>query len=797
MEQASVFDIQKKPPMVEKPPEIDRVRMFILRFLFWILLCGIVVRLMVVIFFPKEIVKEYANKHDGIVRKENPRGIIYDRSQTPLAYSVMMPSLFCSPADTLYPDEIAQKISKKLGLDVEFVKSRFLMTNKDGKKLQQVLLQRGIDSIPKVELEAFVSEINSWQREQLRKEKVSQSEETQSFIGKLVSHFRKNSEEVVGNNKPKGNPLFIKYEWFRQYPHHEVGGNIIGFVAMNDKTRRVEGMDGIEKDWDKYLYADPTEILGRKNSSGHILPSTSWERKGEYPGANVHLTIDIEIQHILEKELDRRIEECSAEDGMGIIIDPYTGAILAMASRPSYDPNLPETRKGDALKNKVLYELIEPGSTFKIVTASAGIEIGGYTPEKIIDCEGGRLRVGRKTIRDVHAMGAEPFWKCFEQSSNVAMVKVGRSVGLETLRDYVRRFGFGSKALKDISVERIGAISTNNAETTLSSMSIGYAVMVTPIQLARAYAVIANGGYLIEPYIVERITLPDGEVLYQHEPGEPKRVIQPETAEIMKTLCHQVVLKGTGKRADIPEYKVGGKTGTALLAKPLSEGGGYDPDKIISVFAGFAPVSHPKIVAVIVIRYPMSAVRYGGYVCGPVFKNVAYYTLTRLKVPPDRPINNDLLKEDGFVAEKSIEKDNDLLYFEDIDPLWVHELMKDEPSEKGNVLAKGNDKEKSKEKLKKEDKSVKKFVFNPLSTEEILKIAEQTETLPDLTGLTKTKVLDVLNSLKIDYECRGFGKVVSQYPPAGTPLKQVDICQLDFSEDFLLRVNISTALKEE
>jgi cell division protein FtsI (penicillin-binding protein 3) len=174
-------------------------------------------------------------------------------------------------------------------------------------------------------------------------------------------------------------------------------------------------------------------------------------------------------------------------DGMGIIMDPYSGAILAMASRPSYDPNLPETRVGDALKNKVLYELIEPGSTFKIVTASAGIEQGGITKDTIIDCEGGSTQVGRKVIRDVHKMGAVPFWKCFEQSSNVAMVKVGKKVGLDTLREYVKKFGFGTKTLEDISTERIGAISTNRAETTLSSMSIGYAVMVTPIQLARAY----------------------------------------------------------------------------------------------------------------------------------------------------------------------------------------------------------------------------------------------------------------------------------------------------------------------
>lgn len=797
-----VSDIFKKSPfdVEEKIPQtIEIKRLALLQLFLFLFLCVIIVRLFVVSFFPKKIVKEYANKHDGKIKRENPRGMIYDRSQNPLAYSVLMPSLFCSPADILYPDEMAEKISRKLGLDVDFVKKRMTLTNDEGKKLQYVLLRRGIDNIPKAELENFVSEINKWQKEQLKKSTTQQNEKKLSYKEILLSYFRKNLNKSGDNNKPKGNPLFINYEWFRQYHHHEVGGNIIGFVAMNEENR-VGGMDGIEKDWDKYLYADPTEISGRKNSSGNILPSTSQEQKGQYPGANVHLTIDLEIQHVLEKELDRRIEECNAVDGMGIIMNPFTGEILAMASRPSYDPNIPETRQGDALKNKVLYELIEPGSTFKIVTASAGIEKGGLAKDTIIDCEGGKIRVASKIIKDVHGMGAVPFWKCFEQSSNVAMVKVGRSIGLETLREYVKKFGFGTKTLKDISTERIGAISTNKAETTLSSMSIGYAVMVTPIQLARAYAVIANGGYLVEPYIVDKVTLSDGEVLYEHKAEEQPQVIEPETAEILRTLCHQVVLKGTGKSANIPGYKVGGKTGTAHLAKSQKQGGGYDPDKIISVFAGFAPIVHPKVVAVIVIRYPMSKIRYGGYVCGPVFRNVVYYTLTRLKVPPDPTISNDLLKQEGFIAEESIEKDNDSLYFEDINPLWVHELVDEDLTEANKTMSAENKSNGMNNKDKQngtEESLLKKTLFNPISEAEIINIAKQTETLPDLSGLTKMKVLHILNSLKIDYECRGYGRVVSQFPVAGTPLKEVDICLLDFSEDFRPSIEMVSLKKEE
>ncbi|HPP58480.1 MAG TPA: penicillin-binding transpeptidase domain-containing protein [Candidatus Hydrogenedens sp.] len=787
----SPFDIEDDSPRIIS---IDRIAY--LQLILWMMFCIIIVRLVIVCFFPKTIVKKSALSHSGKIVRENPRGSIYDRAQNLLAYSVYTPSLFCSPADILYPDEMAEMVSKKLGLDYELVRQKMIQTDKAGNKLRYVLIQRAVENLSKAELEDFISKLNKW-HDKKYKESQKKDENKLTLWQEILFYLRDKPDEDPIMQK-RGKPLFIKYEWLRQYPHQDVGGNIIGFVARNDSKDggRIAGMDGIERDWDRYLYADPTEITGRKTGNGFILPSTSQEQQGQCPGANLELTIDLEIQHVLEKELDKRIIECNASDGMGIIMNPYTGAILAMASRPSYDPNLPETRQGDALKNKVLYELIEPGSTFKVITASAGLEKGGFTKDTIINCEGGSYRVGNKVIRDVHGMGAVPFWKCFEQSSNVGFVKVGQKVGLDTLREYVKKFGFGTKALSDISTERIGAISTNRAETTLSSMSIGYAVNVTPIQLARAYAVIANGGYLVEPYLVEKAVLPSGEVIYEHKAESFTRVIQPETAETIRTLCHQVVLKGTGKSANIPQYKVGGKTGTAHTARPRSEGGGYDPNKIISVFSGFAPVTNPKIVAVIVIRYPMSKIKYGGYVCGPVFKNVVYYTLTRLKVPPD-PVPLELLKQDGFIAENSVEKDNDALYFESIEPQWINEILTDEPSMPVNEKATDSlfaDTGKKSPNKKAEEKVKPSIPVNPLSEEELIKMAKESETLPNLLGLTKHQALNVLTALKIEYECNGYGRVISQIPFPGAPLENVDVCQLNFSgvvEDEMKKTSVT------
>lgn len=760
----------------------------LLQLALWLSMCIVLIRLFMVIIAPKEKVIQFANSHTGSIKKDLPRGSIYDRNHNVLAYSELTPSLFCSPADIRFPEELAERLSKVLDIEKNILLKKFCATDEKGNKLRSVSLKKGIRDISKYELEKLVYECNQWHQSKIIElRKAKKAKDTGSFWAYITSQFMAKSELEEENFIPKGYPLFLRYEWSRYYPHHNVGGNIIGFVAPDveqledKKIERLIGKDGIEKDWDHFLNPDPIIIEGKKTGAGYLLPSTTIERES-FPGCDLHLTLDLEIQHVLERELLRRIEDCNAQDGMGVVLDPYTGAILAIASVPSYDPNLPETRTGSTLKNKAIYETFEPGSTFKIVTATAGLELNKVTKDTIIDCQRGSITVGRKVIRDVHGMGAVPFWKCFEQSSNVAFVKVGRSVGLEQLREYVRRFGFGEKATKDFSAEKSGVISTNKAETTLSSMSIGYAVNVTAIQLARAYAVIANGGYLVEPYIVEKAVLPNGEIKYQHKKESTKQIISPETAEILKILCHQVVLKGTGRSANIPEYKVGGKTGTAHLARPIYAGGGYDPDKIISVFVGFAPINKPRVVCAIVIRFPMSTIRYGGYVCGPVFKNVVYFALTRLNVPPD-PVEMNPKNQEGLLAELSIKKDNDLVYLEDGDFIFPEVLPREDLLISDEKEYGTNNEQKN---GRKKDGLPLVRTNRVLSRNDLIEIIESSlskNTLPDLIGLTKMQALEILAKLGVYHECRGFGRVIYQFPEGGTPLDKVDICQLEFSEN--------------
>ena len=270
-------------------------------------------------------------------------------------------------------------------------------------------------------------------------------------------------------------------------------------------------------------------------------------------------------------------------------------------------------------KNRALLDMFEPGSAFKIVTASAALEHGLIVPETLIDCEGGAFNPYGHRIRDFHKLGVEPFSKCFEESSNIAIIKVGAMLGKERLETWIRRFGFGDRTSPDFQFESPGMFRPLSEWSGLSmgALPMGQEIAVTIPQMARAFAVIANGGFLVEPYFVEQAATRDGRVTYRHEAPPPTRILSERTAATMRDLSYQVVRYGTGAPASIPEYRVGGKTGTAQMAR--KDGRGYDPDRYTTVFAGFAPVGNPRLVAIIVVQEPMIRLHYGGYVCGPVF----------------------------------------------------------------------------------------------------------------------------------------------------------------------------------
>jgi cell division protein FtsI (penicillin-binding protein 3) len=348
-------------------------------------------------------------------------------------------------------------------------------------------------------------------------------------------------------------------------------------------------------------------------------------------GATIELTIDQNLQHIAERELAAGIAINRARGGSAIIMDPQTGEVLAMANAPTFDPNLYGRASDEDRRNRSVAELYEPGSTFKIVTASAAIEEGVLKPSDLIDCSPGYITFpGRKPIRDVHTYGVLSFEDVIVKSSNVGAIRAGLRVGADRLGRYVRRFGFGEKIAPDFAGENKGIVhpSSDLSDSDLASMSMGYAVGVTPIQMASAVSAVANGGMLMEPHLV-RATIVNG-VRQPVAPRAVRRAIAPETSAILTTIMEQVVVRGTAKAAALTRYQVAGKTGTA--AKLID--GRYSDTFYNASFVGFVPSRRPAFAIVVVVDSPTAGRMYGGDVAAPVFKRIADAALQQMGILP-------------------------------------------------------------------------------------------------------------------------------------------------------------------
>lgn len=695
------------------------------RMVLGLILCGLMVvcgRLVQLCLNPDLELSDEERKHIGKVVLDHPRGEIFDRNGLVLATNHEVPSLWADPRKVTNPSELAEKISAALGMDLDQVFTKLTSTESNGRPMKFVWVKRWLNDVPQPVLDDLVMEGNG--------------------------------------------ALDIKYESSRYYPQGETASHLLGFV-----NRVGDAQEGVEKKFDQYLKAVPGELLARKDGSRQLLESLTLDYKAPEGGDSVQLTLDTEIQHSLEASLDKRIVECNAKSGMGMVMDPHTGAILALACRPAFDPNKYGEFAPELRKNRALVDVFEPGSAFKIVVASAGLEADKITPDTLIDCENGGFNPYGHYIKDFHRLGVEPFWKCFEESSNVAMIKVGAMLGPERFDQWVRKYGFGTTTSRDFtqlvdgklkSIESAGLYRSREKWTRLSmgSLPMGQEIAVTMPQLARAYCVIANGGYLVEPYFVERAVNRHGETTYQFPHPEPQRVLSSETAHTMRMMCRHVVDAGTGTAADIPEYTTAGKTGTAQIARP--NGKGYLPDHFTTVFAGFAPAENPAVVAVIIVQEPMIRLHFGGYVCGPVFKEVVREALVRLDVPPDRPENIKKPGEDGkekkpAEPKRGPEADSDTIVarLDEEEQALLEDSLENllEPLDGLELVA-------------------------PVPT---LLSGEPVKRLPDFTGMNKRQAGEELRSLGVPWDVKGAGWVVSQYPPAGTPIYEVAQCELQFA----------------
>ncbi len=553
------------------------------------------------------------------------------------------------------------------------------------------------------------------------------------------------------DDAPDRDALILQEESLRFYPEGPLAAHVLGFANIEG-----QGAEGIELAYDERLRSEAGRKVYRVDNKRRMLDYLTLEYEPAAGGENVTLTIDASLQHTLEVELDRAIETTNARGAMGLLMDPKSGAVLALAARPAFDPNLYFDFEGGLRKNRTFVDVFEPGSAFKIVAASAAIELGLVTPSDLIDCEGGSFNPYGHRIKDTHPRGAIPFSQAFAESSNIATIKVGALLGQERLETWIRRFGFGTKTGLDLPGESSGIFRSRRDWSRLSmgSLPIGQEIAVTMLQLAQGYNIIANGGYRVEPYLVEKAVGSEGEITYLHR-GLRERVISEETAEIMRALCHHVVTweYGTGWRAAIPEYRVGGKTGTAQIARP--DGRGYYTDRYTAVFAGFGPIIDPRLTCVIVVQEPKMGTHHGGQASGPVFKAVMRDALVQLHVPPDpmRPTEaGKLMVASASGLKQMIDADTVAVRpsFDAVDPVEAKAVT----NYAALQLTHGGDLE---------------DLWGPR--------------LPDFSGMTKRQAKAEIVGLGLQWDPQGVGRVVSQFPPAGAPLDDVAVCRLIFATD--------------
>ena len=505
---------------------------------------------------------------------EPRRGTIYDRNGTELAMSIDVDSVFAVPSEIPDQESTAQILAKVLNLDAQDLLSRLRSQR------NFAWMKRKVDA------------------------------ETSDRLREL------NLKGIYFQKEPK-----------RFYPKRDLAAQVIGYVGTDD-----EGLGGLELVYDDDLRG----IAGKQTVS--VDARRKWygrvEREPD-PGQNLVLTLDSTIQYIVEKELEQAMEETKAEAGTVVVQNPRTGEILALANRPTFNPNVFNKVPKEALKNRAVTDVYEPGSVFKTVTYSAAIEQGVVKPEDMVDCQGGAITIFGMTIHDAHRMGVMSIADAYAHSSDVAAVKTGMKLGDVRFDEYIRAYGFGAQTGIELPGESRGLKKPVNrwSKVSIGAMSMGQEIGVTAVQIVSMVSTIANDGVYTPPRIVAGELPPNaGPKPVVFHPPQQHRVISTMTAAQMKKMMESVVLDGTARRAILDGYTVAGKTGTAQKVDPKT--GAYSKTKYVASFVGFAPVNTPAITIAVILD-SAQGLHQGGQVSAPVFQRIAQQVLEYLHVPHD------------------------------------------------------------------------------------------------------------------------------------------------------------------
>jgi len=493
------------------------------------------------------------------------RGVITDRRGEPLAVSTPVVSIWANPQllkDSPRLDELAQ------ALDMPLAELKGKLANYEGKQFMYLLRHQ------------------------------------------VPAHAR----EIL-DRKITG--VFGEPEYRRFYPAGEVAAQLVGFTNVDG-----QGIAGLELAYNEWLQGVPGKKKYIKDLHGDVVRDIGVLQPAQ-SGKDITLSIDLRLQYLQHRELQRAVTELKAASGTAVTLDAHTGEVLAMVNYPVYNPNGQKAGSADAMRNRALTDMYEPGSTMKSLTMVAALESGKFTPDTVIDTSPGRIRVGPKVYPDPVNYGPSSLTRILQKSSQVGVTKIALALGHEPIWEVFNRFGIGTAPGTGFPGESAGSLPNRPRwyATEKVSLAFGYGITATPLQLAAAYAVFANHG----------IKQPVSLLALEGELPQGKRLISRKVADQILDMLHAVTAnEGTAKRARVPGYEVGGKTGTVHKVGV----GGYDAHKYVAFFAGIAPIDNPRIVTVVVINEPKGMMNHGGTAAAPVFSAMTRDTLRILQVPP-------------------------------------------------------------------------------------------------------------------------------------------------------------------
>ncbi|MDR1617290.1 MAG: stage V sporulation protein D [Syntrophomonadaceae bacterium] len=629
---------------------------------------------------------------------EAKRGIIYDRNGRELALSVSVDSVYANPSEIKAgdPENTAKQLAPVLEMGENVI-------------LQKITQNSG-----------FV-----WLKRQIGTDE---------------------SQKIKDLNI-KG--IGLTEESRREYPKGSLASHILGIAGMDNV-----GLEGIDFYYNDLVGGEPGRIIIEKDAKNRDIPEAVHDYIAPLEGSDLVLTIDETIQFIAERELDKMMEERKPKKATAIVMDPVTGEILALASRPNFDPLTFTDFPDENRRNFAINDIYEPGSTMKIMTSAMALEEKTVNQDSRFYCPG-FIKVGSKiiTCADNKAHGSQTFAQILENSCNVGFVQVGQSLGKDKYYQYLNDFGFGQTTGIDLPGEASGMLRDSQEATILdlSTMAMGQTNAITAIQLITAVSAVANEGKLMKPHLLKEVRDHNGNVINSVEPQVVRQVISPDTAMELSLMLEGEVINGTGKNAYIEGYHVGGKTGTAQKIKP---GGGYLPDEYIVSFIGYGPVQNPRLVCAVIVDAPQGYPYYGSWVAAPVFKAIMLDSFHYLNEPMHKTDPDKQTIED------------DQLLVPDVVNFPIDEAVAAIKGRGFNVKISGSGdlvwQQTPKPLVKLHKGSEVVLSLSPAS-----QITQGQVTIPDLQGKSMKEVAKILSDLQLHLAPEGYGLSYEQTPAPG------------------------------